>query len=441
MTACSIRIDALLNGGGVAPDGEDGTSLEDRMRDINISNRKRSSSGDDSPFKKARCRAPTKNVAFSDDVLHYGGDLRLPYLPFAFYRTCGLCGKTGIITDKKGMMPLQFLAEFLDTACARSPFVFNVLYQMAHYPHLEIEEAEKWQRIHGRRVPNALRGRICICAQCMPPIKERAQCKSTQQERTVEEEQHIDERSWGQGRGDGLNSLITCLSAALSSIPDRAPSPGDDDDKSEGVEAEGFDPSHVVPTEVAFAETMDPHYDVWEIRYGKRIVHSKTKYQGRTGRNFSQQMLTMVPMDIVLLMLVHPDSNRVPEYRMLTRLLRTLAGLSSGAVEDSNVNKTEESRCLYLSFPILAMHTLVAQIRSNQIELKGMLLRGRGTISDRVHLSAYASGGKRRVTRGDSQHAIVVRRCHGMLNSGEGPEPDSSTRKISLGGFKTVQAV
>lgn len=50
-----------------------------------------------------------------------------------------------------------------------------------------------------------------------------------------------------------------------------------------------------------------------------------------------------------------------------------------------------------------------------------------GTIADRVHMSAYLSGGKRRVARCDEKVGCVIRRCstrlyRASLNVGEDGE-------------------
>ena len=39
---------------------------------------------------------------------------------------------------------------------------------------------------------------------------------------------------------------------------------------------------------------------------------------------------------------------------------------------------------------------------------------------DRIHMSAYVSGGKRRITKADESHAFCIRKCHAILVAGDG---------------------
>jgi hypothetical protein len=133
-------------------------------------------------------------------------------------------------------------------------------------------------------------------------------------------------------------------------------------------------------------------------------------------------MKTMIPMDLVFHMIHSPHPERVPEYRMVTRLLRTLAGLD---------NNEPEGRCLYLAFPSLCIDALVTQLRASHILLKGMADGDMGTIVDRVHMSAYVSGGKRRVARTDSSLACVIRRCNSVLCRAASPSSDG----VDFGGM------
>ena len=52
------------------------------------------------------------------------------------------------------MMPLEFLGVFLDKACCKTPFVYNVLYQMCVDTELEMEQARKWKEMHKGRIPD-----------------------------------------------------------------------------------------------------------------------------------------------------------------------------------------------------------------------------------------------------------------------------------------------
>lgn len=110
------------------------------MEAINAENRKRKAEGSDSPFKRLRDHGKTGDGVGGDDYIHYGTGMQLPYLPYSFTSTCAFCGKTGVMPDARRSFPLKFLGEYLRYACARTPFVYNILYQMAHYTHLEVEE-------------------------------------------------------------------------------------------------------------------------------------------------------------------------------------------------------------------------------------------------------------------------------------------------------------
>lgn len=130
-------------------------SIDELMETINISNRKRKSTGEDSPLLQHVYHNKKKDVGggrdtvgddYTDgrnecegDYIHYGTGQNLPWLPYAFWLTCAFCGKTGIPPDPRRAMPLKFLADYLKFGCARTPWVYNTLYQMAHNPQLEIE--------------------------------------------------------------------------------------------------------------------------------------------------------------------------------------------------------------------------------------------------------------------------------------------------------------
>ena len=89
----------------------------------------------------------------------------------------------------------------------------------------------------------------------------------------------------------------------------------------------------------------------------------------------------------------------------MCRLLKTL----SADADSCDLSK----QCLYLSFPSIQLHTLVGQILAGQVQLKGTF--DKGTISDRTHLSAYISGGKRRVSRADNGVACTIRTANHLI--------------------------
>lgn len=187
----------------------------------------------------------------------------------------------------------------------------------------------------------------------------------------------------------------------------------------------------VKPTEEAFLESFDIENDAWSMYCSARIIAPSSggeddQYKGESGRKIRKRMKTMLPMDLVLHMVHSPNPDRVPEYRMVTRLLRTLAGLG----DDAGVNGQTTFKCIYLAFPSLSVDALVTQLRQSHIILKGMTEGDMGTIVDRIHMSAYVSGGKRRVSRKDSSLACVIRKCSSLLN-----RTASVGREVDFGGM------
>lgn len=439
------------------PDTSD--NLGEQMKRINLQNKERAATGNDVFHQEGSATGGDDTRDVHPDFIPYGTGMNLPFLPFAFNHTCAWCGKTDVTPDNKSLVPLDAVGMLLENVYAVTPWVYNVLYQMVNCPELETAEAIKWQKIHRVPVPNYLRFRVCICPQCMPPVKERAQCMAVAGESIAEEE-------W-EGEA-GQDPVVALLSAALGPIhsagsdvvmasPTEVDPPavsGDDESAVEQLRCDGgFDPEKVLDTKTAFKMSFDPLSDVWEMKPGPRITSVVPRkgmvptYIKESGRKFYKYMQLMFPMDIVIMMVCHPDPRRVPEYRSLNRNLRILAGLSSGAVEDSLRAGKERAQCLYLSFPILPLHILVAQVRCGQVALQGGILRGNGTISDRVFLSVYAATGKRRVSQGDSNNAVVIRRCHEVLRAASlkrhesHSEKGSSRRLVSLGGFNQGASV
>lgn len=137
-------------------------TLEDAMNAINLSNRSRS------PLSELI--TPEDTPADYVPWERHG----IPYLPFAFTNTCCMCGRCGIVPDRKRVMPLGFLKVLLEEEFCRTPFVYNILYQMCTEPSLEMDQATRWQRARLSLLPSAqhqgipmwLRGRVSICSQC-----------------------------------------------------------------------------------------------------------------------------------------------------------------------------------------------------------------------------------------------------------------------------------
>lgn len=149
----------------------------DSMDAINRQNRKRRNDGVDNPMLTGR--GPSGMMMQSGqgsqskvDYLHFGRDMGLPWLPYAFTQTCAFCGITGVVLDRKQMMPLQFLETFLDKACCKTPFVYNILYQMCSDVTMEMEEAIKWQAMNEKIIPDWSRCRIIVCSSCMTQVRQ-----------------------------------------------------------------------------------------------------------------------------------------------------------------------------------------------------------------------------------------------------------------------------
>ena len=438
------------SGGGDCQD-----EIEERMRKINLQNNKRAATGKDSFYNRSVGEGPDAAGTEVPDYSPCNTAMNLPFAPFAFYQACAWCGKSGVVPDNKSLVPLSFVGTLLEHVYARTPFVYNVLYQMVHSPELEITEAVKWQKIHGVPVPNFLRGRVCICLPCMAPVHERAQCMGGVCE-SIKEEEDADAEdpvvaslAMALDQGRERQQYSPCSSGAMSDVAMAQTVEDlrmDDDGDGAWDDGTGFDPARVVDTAAAFKQSFDPKSDMWELKAGPRIMPALSGagdvYEKESGRKFKKQMRCMFPMDLVILSVCHPDPNRNPEYRMLQRIVLGLAGLSCGAVEDKLRGGKPKAQCLYLSFPIIPLHMLVAQVRCNPDLLHGAIDRGCGTISDRVHMSAYLSGGKRRMAQGDSQNAVVIRRCHEYLFTASMRRKDEQDGKdarhlVNLGGFKT----
>lgn len=128
------------------------------MEEINLENRRRGS---------AEAAAEGGGGAQVPDFIPWDTGMNLPYLPYSFTCTCALCGKVGILPDNKGTMPLLFLRQLLQDAFAKTPFVFNVLYQMAFFLDLEKQQAQRWQDVHGgKTISLHMRGRVTFCLPC-----------------------------------------------------------------------------------------------------------------------------------------------------------------------------------------------------------------------------------------------------------------------------------
>lgn len=245
------------------------------LKNINAENKVRMETGADSPFPSVEEKTM--------DYIPFDTGMKLPYLPFSFTSTCAFCGTTDITIDKKRTIPISFLAKFIKECCCQTPFVFNVLYQMCHYPNLEMDEAAKWMAMHAEKghIPDHLRGRISLCPLCMPAIRERAKVRPG----VV---------------GHEIESIVW-------------------EQKWNGIKA----------TDEAFKASMDPLYDDWVIESKNRIIapnddQDKNKYKKEPGRKVRRPLKFMLLIDILFHMVHIPRKTYTPEYRMMRRAIRTM---------------------------------------------------------------------------------------------------------------------
>ena len=263
--------------------------------------------------------------------------------------------------------------------------MFNVLYQMCHYPGLEMAEAAKWTKMYERTIPDFLRGRITLCPLCMPCFRER--CKIIV----------------------GIGFLAMGRAEEQQTV-----------EKS------------VKPTDTAVRDSWVPEYDEWAISLDDRIMapdpdENNNKYTKEPGRKVRRPMKFMLLVDLVFHMVHAPRKGCAPEYRMLNRIVRTLvegANAKRMAKKKGEVETDAGMKCLYNAIPSIPMQILLMHVRSGMIQLQG----GKGvaltvTIADRV----YMSGGKRRVTRADSQVGYEMRRCNRYLTRCGGGDEDEES--------------
>jgi len=378
---------------------------------------------------------------FIPDFIPWDTGMGLPYLPYSFTCTCALCGKTKVAPDSKNMMPLTFLRELLCGALARTPFVYNVLYQMAFFFELEQQHAERWSagRAADRHpaVPLCLRGRVTFCLPCARFVKERA-CQGTE--------------------GAGAPPVPVPASGPPDAPPPSGP-PNAPPASGPPDAPDASSPAATLSTEEALRISWEDRHDHWRM-----LVHRgpEDQYQGEVGRKMLGRAPTgkvMLPMDLLFHMLHLPSPKRIPEYRMTTRLLKTLAykhavhpllpvqARESHSMTDhqDQEKKMEEElqqpaaalaqqqqlSCLYLYIPSIPLHTLLTQVRSGAVQLRGAL--DKGTISNRMHLSAYLSGGKRRVSRADQGVACTIRKASHLLRRCAPPPTRASSSSARKG--------
>lgn len=286
-----------------------------------------------------------------------------------------------------------------------------------------LQEVLKWQKIHKTVVPSHSRGRVYACIQCIPFIKERAYCRGllSQSIVPINEDKEVSFAASGGEQEEGCPSKLCRVGNDSATTKDvdvyrRANKGRTDNQMSLDI---------VKPTEECMKETFNPDHDEWFLVSGKRVKPLKSDddlYQGEAGRKTVKHFKGMIPMDLIYHMVHCPSSHRTPEYRMVTRLLRNLSGMSGMSATQTPGNL----KCLYSVFPSIPMQTLVSQIRMGHIRLKGTTQTDAGTIADRIHLSGFVSGGKRRVARADSHLACVLRKCVAMLQLSQNTYQESS---------------
>lgn len=250
--ACSEVSDGPSSGSRKRP----ACTLSSSVASINAENRRRRLEGTDTPLARATPSTPPA------DFIPFGTGMQLPWLPYAFTQTCALCGKTGIQPDTKRLMPLTFLQEFLRRTCARTPFVYNVLYQMAHHPHLEEQEARKWRKMMGRPVPLHLRGRICTCLQCSRPVNDRASSRASR--RYISDPPAVGDSSAPEGARPAHQGAAPPPPAAWNARGNAGEDGGDDG---------------VMPLAEAMLASYNADYDDWSIVLGDRITQQQQPFQ------------------------------------------------------------------------------------------------------------------------------------------------------------------
>lgn len=352
--------------------------MDERIKEINEMNKRRKKKIEENENK-------TGHGIDGDEYIHFGSGQNLPWLPYAFTLTCAFCGKTGIIPDPRRAMPLSFLGTFLKYACAATPWVYNTLYQMAHYPELEIEEVQKWQKIHKIKIPSHARGRVYSCFQCIPFIRDRAHCKAMMMMVCP---------------SSSSSSSTTMTSLSLLPSPSSS-STGTNENKISPRDTPPITITHtttkndweiVQPLEEALEESWNNDCDEWFLSSSDKRVESPsmTIYSGENGRKNRKSYKVMLPMDLMFHMVHYPNSHRIPEYRMITRLLRNLAGIHD---DGSLISNNASIRCLYIAYPSIPMHNLIMQIRSGCLILKGTTNIDEGGIfcflNDCTHLLTF----------------------------------------------------
>lgn len=148
-------------------------------------------------------------------------------------------------------------------------------------------------------------------------------------------------------------------------------------------------------TAEAFASSMEPTFDAWEFKCSRKIVQDTEPgqtpaYSGQPGRRGTKEMKFMIPMDLLLHMLHHPNRSMVPEYKTIQRMIENISGVSPemskvGRVSDKNVvdkavsiapkratvNPIPGFRCVYAAMRSIPLQTLIMQVQGGTISIDG----------------------------------------------------------------------
>lgn len=126
----------------------------------------------------------------------------------------------------------------------------------------------------------------------------------------------------------------------------------------------------------------------------------------------------------------------LPLYHFTTLSNFMLQGSGSGttATSKNDFFNPKSLKCLYSAVPSVPMENMLMHVRTGHIKLRG----GKGsaltvTIADRVFMSAFASGGKRRIARSDYGVGGMIRRCQKYVTFGI-PMPESVDENSFFGG-------
>jgi hypothetical protein len=147
-------------------------------------------------------------------------------------------------------------------------------------------------------------------------------------------------------------------------------------------------------TAEAFASSMEPTFDAWEFKCSRKIVQDTEPgqtlaYSGQPGRRGKKDMKFMIPMDLLMHMLHHPNRSMVPEYKTIQRMIENISGVSPEMSKDKAVRSSSRDkavsiapkrptvnpipgfRCLYAAMRSIPLQTLIMQVQGGTISIDG----------------------------------------------------------------------